>query len=79
MEIDTMTPRRIVELLNNLILDACERAEETKDEPADDLVHTIVEAVDFKDAGVACGVDNSGFVLRMDDGSEFHVLVAKFK
>lgn len=72
-----MTPQRIVELLNNLILDACERAEETRDEPVDELVHTIVEAVDFKDIGDQHG--NPGFILRMDDGSEFTILITKFK
>jgi hypothetical protein len=72
-----MTPQRIVELLNNLILDACERAEETRDEPVDELVHTIVEAVDFERTGVMCG--NAGFTLRMDDGSEFQIQIVKSK
>ncbi len=72
-----MTPQRIVELLNNVILDACERAEETRDEPADEIVHNIVEAVDFERTGVMCG--NAGFTLRMDDGSEYQIQVVQSK
>lgn len=72
-----MTPQRIVELFSNLVLDACERAEETRDEPVDELIHNIVETVDFKDAGMMCG--NPGFTLRMDDGSEFQIQIVRSK
>jgi hypothetical protein len=69
--------RRINELLNNLLLDACERANDTDsgNEVCDELVEKIKTVVDFDRSMMLCS--NSGLTIHMADGSEFQIQVVQ--
>jgi hypothetical protein len=66
--------RRINELLNNLLLDAVERAED-EERVCDELVEEVKSVVDFESVGML--TRDAGLVIRMNDGSEFQVTIVQ--